>query len=100
LPLNRGYEATMAQQPALQQIAEKHPSYLRVMPTPVSDAAVTNMLFLPHEIFLGTDADMREVAAAFVKVQARYQPQAIKVKTAAPAQVEARPLRRPRPPPV
>lgn len=97
LPLNRGYEATMAQQPALQQMAEKHPSYLRVMPTPVSDAAVTNMLFLPHEIFLGTDADMREVAAAFVKVQARYQPQAIKVKTAAPAQVEAAPVAAPAP---
>ncbi|HSK63642.1 MAG TPA: DegT/DnrJ/EryC1/StrS family aminotransferase [Pyrinomonadaceae bacterium] len=83
LPLNRGYEATMAQQPALQQMAEKHPSYLRVLPTPVSDAAVKNMLFLPHEIFLGSDADMREVAAAFAKVQARYQPQAIKPKTPA-----------------
>jgi predicted dehydrogenase len=74
LPLNRGYEATMAQQPALQLIAEKHPSYLRVLPTPVADAAVENMLFLPHEIFLGSDEDMREVAAAFVKVQSRYQP--------------------------
>lgn len=85
LPLNRGYEATMAQQPALQQIAEKHPSYLRVMPTPVSDAAVKNMLFLPHEIFLGTDADMKEIAAAFAKVQARYAPQAVKRKLAAEA---------------
>ena len=74
LPLNRGYEATMAQQPALQLIAEKHPSYLRVLPTPVADTAVKNMLFLPHEIFLGSDQDMREVAAAFVKVQSRYQP--------------------------
>jgi len=74
LPLNRGYEATMAQQPALQLIAEKHPSYLRVLPTPVADTAVKNMLFLPHEIFLGSDEDMREVAAAFAKVQSRYQP--------------------------
>jgi predicted dehydrogenase len=73
LPMNRGYTATMAQQPALQLIAEKHPSYLRVLPTPVSDAAVKNMLFLPHEIFLGSASDMNEVAAAFRKVQARYQ---------------------------
>jgi predicted dehydrogenase len=73
LPMNRGYTATMAQQPALQLIAEKHPSYLRVLPTPVSDAAVKNMLFLPHEIFLGSASDMSEVAAAFRKVQARYQ---------------------------
>ena len=73
LPMNRGYTATMAQQPALQLIAEKHPSYLRVLPTPVADAAVKNMLFLPHEIFLGSASDMSEVAAAFRKVQTRYQ---------------------------
>ena len=78
LPLNRGYEATMAQQPALQPIAERHPSYLRVLPTPVSDEAVKNMLFLPHEIFLGTADDMKEVAAAFIKVQTRYQPKGLK----------------------
>ena len=75
LPLNRGYTATMAQQPALQMIGEKHPSYLRVLPTPVADQAVKNMLFLAHDLFLGSEADMREVAAAFIKVQARYQPQ-------------------------
>lgn len=81
LPVSRGYETTMAQQPALQLIAEKHPSYLRLLPTPVADAAVSNMLFLPHEIFLGTDADMREVAAAFAKVQTRYQPGAVRRKS-------------------
>ncbi len=59
----------MAQQPALQLIAEKHPSYLRVLPTPVADAAVKNMLFLRHESFLAAHADMQEVAAAFRKVQ-------------------------------
>ncbi|HEX7294888.1 MAG TPA: aminotransferase class I/II-fold pyridoxal phosphate-dependent enzyme, partial [Pyrinomonadaceae bacterium] len=80
LPINRGYEATMAQQPALQLIAEKHPSYFRLMSTPVADAAVSNMLFLPHDIFLGTDADMREVSAAFAKVQTRYQPKGLKRK--------------------
>jgi dTDP-4-amino-4,6-dideoxygalactose transaminase/predicted dehydrogenase len=76
IPLNRGYEATMAQQPALQLIGERHPSYLRVLPTPVSDAAVKNMLFLAHDLFLGSASDMEEVAAAFLKVQTRYQPKA------------------------
>ena len=83
LPVNRGYEATMAQQPALQLIAEKHPSYLRLMPTPVADTAVSNMLFLPHEIFLGSDADMQEVAAAFKKVQTHYQPNGVGAKSEA-----------------
>ncbi|HEU4871402.1 MAG TPA: DegT/DnrJ/EryC1/StrS family aminotransferase [Pyrinomonadaceae bacterium] len=75
IPLNRGYTATMVQQPALELIAEKHPSYLRVLPTPVADEAVKNMLFLAHDLFLGNEADMREIAAALVKVQARYQPE-------------------------
>lgn len=78
LPLNRGYTATMAQQPALQLIQEKHPSYLRLLPTPVADEAVKNMLFLAHDIFLGSEADMGEVAAAFAKVQARYNPKGVK----------------------
>ena len=73
IPLNRGYTATMDQQPALQRIAEKHPSYLRVLSTPVANAAVKNMLFLSHELFLANAADMDEVAAAFRKVQSKYQ---------------------------
>ena len=88
IPLNRGYTATMAQQPALQLIAEKHPSYLRLLPTPVADEAVKNMLFLSHDLFLGSEGDMRELAAAFMKVQARYQPEAEKravKETAQPA---------------
>ena len=97
IPLNRGYTATMAQQPALQLIGEKHPSYLRVLPTPVADEAVRNMLFLAHDIFLGSDADMQELAAAFMKVQARYQPEGAAKRagreTAQPAAVPAHEVR-------
>ena len=84
LPLNRGYTATMAQQPALQLIAEKHPKYLRVLDTPVADAATKNMLFLAHDIFLGDDSDMQEIAAAFRKVQTRYNAQGVKRQVEAP----------------
>jgi predicted dehydrogenase/dTDP-4-amino-4,6-dideoxygalactose transaminase len=86
LPVSRGYTATMAQQPALQLVAEKHPAYLRVLPTPVADAAVKNMIFLPHEIFLGTDADMKEIAAAFMKVQARYRSEGSRRRVVEPRQ--------------
>lgn len=99
IPLNRGYTATMAQQPALQSIAEKHPSYLRVLPTPVSNEAVKNMLFLAHDIFLGTDADMSELAAAFMKVQARYQPQGA-AKRAVREVAQPAPIQEVRPAPI
>ena len=101
IPLNRGYTATMAQQPALQLIGEKHPSYLRVLPTPVADEAVRNMLFLAHDIFLGSDADMQELAAAFMKVQARYQPEGAAKRAAREiAQPAATPVQEVRPAPV
>ncbi len=99
IPVSRGYTATMAQQPALQSIAEKHPSYLRLMPTPVSDEAVKNMLFLAHDIFLGSDADMSELAAAFMKVQARYQPEGATKRVVREA-VQATPIHEVRPAPV
>ena len=82
IPLSRGYAATMAQQPALQSLGEKHPEYLRVLPTPVSDQAVTDMIFLSHHLFLGSEADMREIAAAFLKVQRNYAPESVKISSA------------------
>jgi predicted dehydrogenase len=87
IPLSRGYTATMAQQPALQRIAEKHPDYLRQLLTPVSDAATKNMLFLPHNIFLGSESDMKELAAAFVKVQMNYAPDGVKKRRQVTQQV-------------
>jgi predicted dehydrogenase len=84
----------MAQQPALQLIAEKHPKYLRVLDTPVADAATRNMLFLAHDIFLGDDSDMQEIAAAFRKVQTRYNAAGVRRQVEAPAPqvvAEARP---------
>lgn len=89
IPISRGYTATMAQQPALQRIAEKHPNYFRLLPTPVSDAGVKNMLFLPHNLFLGSAADMQELAAAFVKVQRNFAPEAVRAVRREPAPVVA-----------
>jgi dTDP-4-amino-4,6-dideoxygalactose transaminase/predicted dehydrogenase len=78
IPVSRGYTATMAQQPALQRIADKHPEYLRQLPTPVSDNATKNMMFLPQNLFLGSEADMRELASAFEKVQRNYAPEGVR----------------------
>src|SRR5262249_14773240 len=72
IPVYRAYDLTLAQQPALARLAEKHPDYLRVLPTPVADQAVQELIFIPQHVFLGTEADMAEIAAAFHKVQAHY----------------------------
>lgn len=72
IPVYRAYESTPAQSPALERIAERHPDYLRKLPTPVADQAVKEIIYIPHEIFLGTEADMVEIAAAFRKVHGHY----------------------------
>ncbi len=46
-PLFRAYEETLSQQPALQTVAEKHPEYIRVLPTPVADQAVKEIMCIP-----------------------------------------------------
>ena len=100
IPLSRGYAATMAQQPVLQHLGERHPDYLRVLPTPVSDQAVKDMLFLPHHLFLGSQSDMTEIAAAFRKVQTNYAPESIRqVRTSADQVPVAAPQSAPAGPP-
>jgi dTDP-4-amino-4,6-dideoxygalactose transaminase len=73
IPLYRLYEATIAQQPAIEKIAARRPQYVRALPTPVADAAVRNIVYLPHHIFLGTAEDMRDIARAIGKVEAHMR---------------------------
>lgn len=89
IPIYRCYEETLAQQPVLEQIAEKYPDYLRVLPTPVSDQAVKEIIYLSHQLFLGPETDIVEVAAAFRKVQTRYAPEFLGKATAKVAGTEA-----------
>ena len=49
----------------------RHPSFFRLMPTPVADESVHELVFIPHHVFLGTQKGMEEIAAA-LKVQRHY----------------------------
>lgn len=71
-PINRLYPATIAGQPIMQKLLVKRPQYVRVLPTPVSDRAIDELVYLPHEIFLGTSDDMADIASAVAKVQAHF----------------------------
>ena len=69
-PLYRLYVATISNQPAFRKIAERRAEYLRVLPTPVANDATLNTVYIPHHVFLGSAADMRDIAAAVRKVEA------------------------------
>ena len=43
------------------------------MPTPVAEAATRELIYIPQNVFLGTEHDMWEIAAAIRKVQAHYE---------------------------
>ena len=71
-PIYRGYKCTIARQLAIEQLIEKRPEYFRLMPTPVADQATRELIYIPQNVFLGTDHDMSDIAAAIRKVQQHY----------------------------
>ena len=71
-PMYRGYASTMAQQPAIQKLLAKRPECFRVLPTPVADRAVNELVYISQEIFLSNESDITEIAAAIRKVAAHY----------------------------
>ena len=76
VPGGRVYPETISQQPAFQKLIKQRPDYVRVLPTPVADRAVLEMFYIDQNVFLGNEADMEEIAAAFRKVQNHYAPKA------------------------
>lgn len=71
-PLHRCYVSTIAEQPAVRDLRTRRPDYVRVLPTPVSDSAVLNILYIASSVFLGTTGDMDDIAAAISKVERAY----------------------------
>ena len=69
VPAARSFASTIAGQPAIRELAARHPDYVRVCETPVADQAALDTLYLPHELFLGDGRDMDDIAAAIRKVE-------------------------------
>jgi dTDP-4-amino-4,6-dideoxygalactose transaminase len=68
MPIHRAFSTTISTQPAIERLLEKRPQYVRILPTPVSDRAATETVYIPHGVFLGSSRDMEEIAAAVRKV--------------------------------
>jgi hypothetical protein len=74
-PIHRSYETTMVNQPAIRKLKAKHPDYFRLLPTPVAEHATNEIVYIAQNVFLGTESDMADIAAALRKVQRYYAPQ-------------------------
>lgn len=71
-PIYRAFETTIAGQPAMRALLNKRPQYIRCMPTPVSDRAAQDTVYIPQNVFLGAPADMDDIAAAIHKVERHF----------------------------
>jgi dTDP-4-amino-4,6-dideoxygalactose transaminase len=68
-PIYRAFTVTIADQPAMVDLASRRPDYVRCLPTPISDRAVKDSVFIPQNVFLGTTADMEDIILAVKKVE-------------------------------
>jgi dTDP-4-amino-4,6-dideoxygalactose transaminase len=71
-PIYRGYEHTITGQLAIKRLMDKRPGYFRLMPTPVAEKATRELIYIPQSVFLGTDKDMADIAAAIRKVERHF----------------------------
>jgi dTDP-4-amino-4,6-dideoxygalactose transaminase len=69
-PIYRAFAATMSDQPSMQHLMRKRPEYFRRLPTPVSDQAAQDTVYIAQNVFLGTADDMEDIVAAIRKVEA------------------------------
>jgi dTDP-4-amino-4,6-dideoxygalactose transaminase len=73
IPLHRCYAATLSAQAAMRDLLARRPEYVRVLPTPIADRAVEEIVYLPANVFLAPDVD--DIADALRKVERHYRRQ-------------------------
>jgi dTDP-4-amino-4,6-dideoxygalactose transaminase len=71
-PIYRCYVSTLSEQLAMKKVLARHPEYIRVLPTPVADKATEEIVFISANVFLGSEGDMEDIAAAVRKVERHY----------------------------
>jgi dTDP-4-amino-4,6-dideoxygalactose transaminase len=69
IPIDRSFASTISDQPAIRNLVGKRPEYFRRLPTPVADQAVSSIVYLPQNVFLGSSKDMEDIVAAIHKVE-------------------------------
>jgi dTDP-4-amino-4,6-dideoxygalactose transaminase len=71
-PIYRAFAATISDQPAMQHLMLRRPKYFRRLPTPVSDQAAQDTVYIAQNVFLGTTNDMEDIVAVIRKVERHF----------------------------
>jgi dTDP-4-amino-4,6-dideoxygalactose transaminase len=73
IPLHRGFQSTIAEQPAIRTLIERRPSYFTCPGTPVADDAVRRLVHFSHPFLLGSPGEMRKAADGIRRVMAKSE---------------------------
>ncbi len=73
IPIHRAFACTISDQPAMKQLRDKRPEFIRVEMTPVAEKAAGETVYIEHEFFLGAESEMKDVVAAVRKVESYFQ---------------------------
>jgi dTDP-4-amino-4,6-dideoxygalactose transaminase len=68
-PVYRAFNATVSDQPVMQNLMKKRPEYFRQLQTPIAEQAAKETVYIPQNVFLGTAGDMEDIVSAVKKVE-------------------------------
>lgn len=69
VPIYRAFTTTVAGQLAIRKLMQTRPEYFRLLATPVSERAAEETAYIAQQVFLGSNKDMEDIAAAIRKVE-------------------------------
>jgi dTDP-4-amino-4,6-dideoxygalactose transaminase len=72
VPIYRAFATTIADQPVIRNLIHKRQEYVRLLPTPIADQAAREIVYIAHNVFLGPESDMEDIAAAVRKIAAHF----------------------------
>jgi hypothetical protein len=69
VPIYRSFTTTLSDQLAMRKLMQTRPEYFRLLPTPIAERAAEETAYIAQQVFLGSDRDMEDIAAAIRKVE-------------------------------
>ena len=68
IPCSIGYRSPLSEEPGMAYVAEKYPHLIRSLPCPNAALVCEQSVWLFQNLFLGSETDMDQIAAAIAKI--------------------------------
>ncbi len=68
IPCSIGYRSPLSEEPGMAHVAKKYPHLIRSLPSPNAASVCEQSVWLFQNLFLGSEADMDQIAEAIAKI--------------------------------